>query len=164
MAPAADSVWGDAILTRVKPSVVRSVRLPAVGAPTGAQALGVVLPVAGQNWTVIATHLQPPPDGPPDEQARAVIAFARSFGSGPTCVAGDLNIEPDSATMAMFNAGGLLDGFAPYRPVRTFPADQPVQQIDHVLVLGGLRVSDVHVGTTTASDHAPVAATLLPTQ
>jgi endonuclease/exonuclease/phosphatase family metal-dependent hydrolase len=163
-APAADSVWGDAILTRVTPSVVRSVRLPSAGAPTGAQALAVVLAVAGQNWTVIATHLQPPSDGPPDEQARAVVAFARSFGSGPTFVAGDLNIEPDSATMAVFNEGGLLDGFAPFRPVRTFPADRPVQQIDHVLVLGGLRVSDVHVGTTTASDHAPVAATLLPTQ
>jgi len=162
-APAADSVWGDAILTRVKPSAVHSVRLPAAGAPTGAQALGVVLPVAGQNWTVIATHLQPPPDGPPDAQARAVVAFARSFGSGPTLVAGDLNIEPDSPTMAVFNMGGLLDGFAPYRPVRTFPADRPVQQIDHVLVLGGLRVAAVHVGTTTASDHAPVAATLLPT-
>jgi endonuclease/exonuclease/phosphatase family metal-dependent hydrolase len=162
-APAADSVWGDAILTRVKPSVVRSVRLPAAGAPTGAQALAVVLSVAGQNWTVIATHLQPPPDGPPDEQARAVVAFARSFGTGPTLVAGDLNIEPDSPTMAVFDAGGLLDGFAPYRPVRTFPADRPMQEIDHVLVLGGLRVSGVHVGTTTASDHAPVAATLLPT-
>jgi len=37
-----------------------------------------------------------------------------------------------------------------------------VQQIDHVLLLGGLRVVDVHVGTTTASDHAPVAATIRP--
>src|SRR5690349_21780718 len=55
-APAADSVWGDAILTRVTPSVVRTVRLPSAGAPTGAQALAVVLAVAGQNWTVIATH------------------------------------------------------------------------------------------------------------
>ena len=162
-APAADSVWGDAILTRVRPSVVRSVRLPAVGAPTGAQALAVVLSVAGRPWTVIATHLQPPPDGPPDEQARAVVAFAGSFGDGPTFVAGDLNIEPDSATMAIFEAGGLVDGLAPYRPVRTFPADHPVQQIDHVLLRGGLRVADVHVGTTTASDHAPVAATILPT-
>jgi endonuclease/exonuclease/phosphatase family metal-dependent hydrolase len=161
-APAADSVWGDAILTRATPSVVRTVRLPAVGAPTGAQALAVVLSVAGRPWTVIATHLQPPPDGPPDVQARAVIAFAHSFGDGPTFVAGDLNIEPDSSTMAIFRDGGLVDGLAPYRPVRTFPADRPMQQIDHVLLLGGLRVVDVHVGTTTASDHAPVAATVLP--
>ncbi len=162
-APAADSVWGDAIMTRLKVSNARSVVLPAAGAPTGAQALGVEVSVGGREWTVIATHLQPPPDGPPDAQARAVIAFAKSFGAGPTFVAGDLNIEPDSGTMAIFSQGGLIDAFAPYRPVRTFPADRPVQQIDHVLVLGGLRASDVHVGRITASDHAAVAATLTAT-
>ena len=42
----------------------------------------------------------------------------------------------------------------------TFPAGHPTQEIDHVLVRGGLRVTDVHVGTTTASDHAPLAVTL----
>ncbi|MEV6490272.1 endonuclease/exonuclease/phosphatase family protein [Actinoplanes sp. NPDC051633] len=159
-APAADSVWGDAILTRLRVGTVRSVILPAAGAPTGAQALGVTVPVAGRQWTVVATHLQPPPDAGPDAQARALAEFARSFGGGPTVVAGDLNIAPQSTTMGLLRDGGLADGLAPFRPVPTFPADHPVEEIDHVLVTDGLRVTDVRVGTTTASDHAPVAVTL----
>ena len=159
-APAADTVWGDAILTRLRVGTVRSIILPAAGAPTGAQALGVTVPVAGREWTVVATHLQPPPDGGPDAQARAVTEFARSFGGGPTVIAGDLNITPESTTMGIFRDGGLADGLASFRPVPTFPADHPVEEIDHVLVLGGLRVTDVRVGTTTASDHAPVSVTL----
>ncbi|MEV7627117.1 endonuclease/exonuclease/phosphatase family protein [Actinoplanes sp. NPDC089786] len=159
-APAADPVWGDAILTRLRVGTVRSLVLPAAGAPTGAQALGVTVPVAGREWTVVATHLQPPPDGAPDAQARALTAFAKGFGGGPTVIAGDLNIAPDGTTMGLFRDGGLADGLAPFRPVPTFPAGNPVEEIDHILVLGGLRVTDVRVGTTTASDHAPVAVTL----
>jgi endonuclease/exonuclease/phosphatase family metal-dependent hydrolase len=159
-APAADSVWGDAILTRLRVGMVRSMILPAAGAPTGAQALGVTVPVAGREWTVVATHLQPPPDGSPDAQARAVTEFAKSFGGGPTVIAGDLNITPASSTMGLFRDAGLADGLAPFRPAPTFPADRPVKEIDHVLVFGGLRVTDVRVGTTTASDHAPVSVTL----
>jgi endonuclease/exonuclease/phosphatase family metal-dependent hydrolase len=75
-------------------------------------------------------------------------------------IAGDLNITPESTTMGIFRDGGLADGLASFRPVPTFPADHPVEEIDHVLVLGGLRVTDVRVGTTTASDHAPVSVTL----
>jgi endonuclease/exonuclease/phosphatase family metal-dependent hydrolase len=158
--PAADAVWGDAILTNRPVLAVESLPLTAAGAPTGAQALGVVLTAGGREIAVVSTHIQPPPDAEPLVQVRQIAAFATRFGGGrPTVIAGDLNIEPGGASLAEFAAAGYADGFAAFRPVRTFPADRPVKEIDHVLVRG-LTCTSVAVGTAVTSDHALVATAL----
>lgn len=160
-APAADPVWGDAVLTTLPIVARETVRLTADGAPTGAQALGVVLRVGGREVAVVSTHIQPPGGRPPLVQVREISAFATRFGGDrPTVVAGDLNIEPGDPSMRAFADAGYGDGLAAFRPVRTFPADRPTKEIDHVLVRGGFTASDPSVGTTTASDHAPLAVTL----
>ncbi|GAB3859206.1 endonuclease/exonuclease/phosphatase family protein [Dactylosporangium cerinum] len=158
--PAADAVWGDAVLTNLPVGAVETVPLSAVGAPTGAQALGVVVRFGGRDIAVVSTHIQPPPDAEPLVQVAEIAAFATRFGAGrPTFIAGDLNIEPGDASMRAFADAGFADGFAAFRPVRTFPADVPVKQIDHVLVRG-LTCADVSVGRAVTSDHAMVATTL----
>ncbi|GAA3296311.1 endonuclease/exonuclease/phosphatase family protein [Dactylosporangium vinaceum] len=158
--PAADAVWGDAILTNLPVGAVTSVPLTAAGAPTGAQALGAVVTVAGHEIAVVSTHIQPPPSAEPLVQVREIAAFATRFaGSRPTFIAGDLNVRPGSPSLQAFAAAGYTDGLAPFRPLPTFPADHPVEEIDHVLV-NGLTCADVHVGTAVTSDHALLAATL----
>ncbi|MER7005728.1 endonuclease/exonuclease/phosphatase family protein, partial [Dactylosporangium sp. NPDC000555] len=158
--PAADAVWGDAILTNLPVGAVESLPLTADGAPTGAQALGAVLTFGGREIAVVSTHIQPPPDGEPLVQVGEIAAFATRFGgSRPTLVAGDLNVAPGSRSLEAFAEAGYSDGFAPFRPVRTFPADRPAQEIDHVLVRG-LTCTSVTVGTVVTSDHSLVAATL----
>jgi endonuclease/exonuclease/phosphatase family metal-dependent hydrolase len=160
-APAADPVWGDAVLTNLPVTARETVRLTADGAPTGAQALGVVVRVGGREIAVVSTHIQPPPGRKPLVQVREISAFATRFGGDrPTVVAGDLNIEPGDESMRAFDAAGYGDALAAFRPLRTFPADRPTKEIDHVLVRGGLTASEPSVGTTTASDHAPLAVTL----
>jgi endonuclease/exonuclease/phosphatase family metal-dependent hydrolase len=160
-APAADHLWGDAVLTDLPVTRTATMPLTADGAPTGAQALGVVVRVGGRELAVVATHIQPPPGRPPLVQAREIANFATAFGGARlTFVAGDLNIEPESAAMRVLTGAGYADALAAQRPVYTFPADRPVQQIDHVLVRGGLSGADVVVPRTAASDHAPVAVTL----
>ncbi|WP_344506302.1 endonuclease/exonuclease/phosphatase family protein [Dactylosporangium maewongense] len=159
-APAADAVWGDAVLTNLPVAAAETVRLSAVGAPTGAQALGVVVRFGGREIAVVSTHIQPPPDAEPLVQVGEIAAFATRFGGDrPTFIAGDLNIEPGDAAMRAFADAGYTDGFAAFRPVRTFPADKPVKQIDHVLVRG-LTCAEVSVGTAVTSDHAPIVTTL----
>ncbi|WP_433049625.1 endonuclease/exonuclease/phosphatase family protein [Dactylosporangium sp. CS-033363] len=158
--PAADAVWGDAILTRLPVGAVESRPLTAAGAPTGAQALGAIVTVGGREIAVVATHIQPPPDAEPLVQAREIAEFATRFGRGrPTFIAGDLNIKPGSAPFAVLTGAGYTDAFAALRPLPTFPADAPVEEIDHVLVRG-LTCTGVTVGRAVTSDHAPVAATL----
>ncbi|MGK5443968.1 endonuclease/exonuclease/phosphatase family protein [Micromonospora sp. URMC 105] len=161
-APAADPLWGDAVLSRWPLAAARTRRLPAVGAPTGAQALGVTVDLgAGVRVAVVATHLQPPPGQEPVVQARAVAAFALGYAAGrPLVVAGDLNTEPGDAGFAEFTRAGLVDALAAARPLPTSPADDPRAQIDHVLVSPGLTGADAVAPRGTASDHLPVAVTL----
>jgi endonuclease/exonuclease/phosphatase family metal-dependent hydrolase len=160
--PAADQVWGDAVLTRLPVLDARSVPLPADGAPTGAQALGVRLDAgAGRRIVVVATHLQPPPGGPPLAQARELTRFADEFRDGdPAILAGDLNVRPGSETFDLLVRAGYADALARYRPLPTSPADAPRQEIDHVLTTAGLTAVDAVAPRTTDSDHLPVAVTL----
>ncbi|MFK4243620.1 endonuclease/exonuclease/phosphatase family protein [Micromonospora chokoriensis] len=161
-APAADPVWGDAVLSRWPMDDARSLPLPAVGAPTGAQALGVTLDLSdGVRTAVVSTHLQPPPGQGPVVQARAVADFAIRYAAGrPLVVAGDLNTEPGDEAFEQFTAAGLVDALAAARPLATSPADDPRQQIDHIFVSAGLTPSNPVAPRSTASDHLPVAVTV----
>ncbi|GAB3839261.1 endonuclease/exonuclease/phosphatase family protein [Dactylosporangium cerinum] len=160
-APAADPVWGDAVLTNLPVTGRSSVRLSADGAPTGAQALGVIVRAGNREIAVVSTHIQPPAGRAPLTQVRQISDFANRFGGDrPTIVAGDLNIEPGDESMDAFAGSGFADALARFRPLPTFPADHPTRQIDHVLVRGGLTASEPVVGSSAASDHAPLAVTL----
>jgi endonuclease/exonuclease/phosphatase family metal-dependent hydrolase len=175
--PAADQVWGDAVLTRLPVLAARSVALPAGGAgsarggrggtgvgeaPTGAQALGVRLDAgASRPIVVVATHLQPPPGGPPLAQARALIRFADEFRAGdPAVLAGDLNVRPGSETFEELVRAGYADALAAHRPLPTSPADAPREEIDHVLATAGIAGVAAVAPRGTDSDHLPVAVTL----
>ncbi|MFF5179006.1 endonuclease/exonuclease/phosphatase family protein [Micromonospora sp. NPDC000316] len=160
--PAADAVWGDAVLSRWPTEDARTLRLPDVGAPTGAQALAVTVNFSdGVRCAVVSTHLQPPPGGGPVVQARSVVDFATEYADGlPLVVGGDLNTEPGDEAFGQFTAAGLVDALAAGRPLATSPADDPRQQIDHVFVSPGLIPSDPVAPPGTASDHLPVAVTL----
>ncbi|MFI6780734.1 endonuclease/exonuclease/phosphatase family protein [Micromonospora sp. NPDC050276] len=160
--PAADPVWGDAVLSRWPMRDARTLPLAAVGAPTGAQALAVTLDLGdGVDTAVVSTHLQPPPGTGPVVQARAVADFATRYAAGrPLVVAGDLNTEPGDEAFAQFTTAGLVDALAAARPLATSPADDPRQQIDHIFVSPGLTPGDPVAPRSTASDHLPVAVTL----
>ncbi|MCZ7439281.1 endonuclease/exonuclease/phosphatase family protein [Micromonospora sp. WMMC241] len=160
-APAADPVWGDAVLSRFPARSGRTRPLAAHGAPTGAQALGVTLDLGGRDLAVVATHLQPPPGRDPVEQAREVAEFAAGYAAGrPLLLGGDLNTEPDAPAFAEFARVGLVDALAAARPLRTSPADDPRTQIDHVFVSPGLTAAEVRAPRTEASDHLPVRLTV----
>ncbi len=161
-APAADQLWGDALLTRLPVLSVRSHPLPRVGAPTGAEALAAVLRVGDRELGIVGTHLQPPPDGGPAAQARhvAVIAAALARENRPVVIAGDLNVQPADAEFRTLLDAGFQDGLAGARPLPTFPADRPSEQIDHVLVTPDLTTSEIVAPAADASDHRAVAVTL----
>jgi endonuclease/exonuclease/phosphatase family metal-dependent hydrolase len=160
-APAADAVWGDAILTNLPVVSWRAERMPSYGAPTGGQVMGAVLRHGSGTVAVVSTHLQPPPGRPPLEQARDAARFAAGLlaPGRPVIVGGDLNTEPGDPPFEAFVAAGFTDALASRRPVYTSPADRPREQIDHVLVTGA-SATDVTAPRSTASDHLAVAVTL----
>lgn len=161
--PAADPVWGDAILTDLPVRWEEPVPLPSFGAVTGAQALPARVAHSGQEWTVISTHIQPH-GGPGDgslPQAELLADLAAGY-TGPVVLGGDLNLEPGEASWDAVLAGGLTDALAPARPLPTSPADAPVAQIDHVLVSPEVTGVDVRTTGGELSDHLAVVVTLVP--
>jgi endonuclease/exonuclease/phosphatase family metal-dependent hydrolase len=75
--------------------------------------------------------------------------------SGPavaTIIVGDLNM-PRPATVAAPGYRATVRG-------RTYPADRPWIQLDHLLVRGPVRVSGAEVADPVGSDHLPIRAEL----
>ena len=161
--PAADPVWGDAILTDLPVRWEEPVPLPSFGAVTGAQALPARVAHSGQEWTVISTHIQPHGgSGDGSLPQAAVLADLAAGYTGPVVLGGDLNLEPGEASWDAVLAGGLVDALAPARPLPTSPADAPVAQIDHVLVSPEVTGVDVRTTGGELSDHLAVVVTLVP--
>jgi endonuclease/exonuclease/phosphatase family metal-dependent hydrolase len=161
-APAADEVWGNAILTRLDVREVDVERLPRGIDAMARSRLTVVLTLAdGRELAVIGTHLSHV-DRRGDTrlpQAQAVAADAarmRERGLA-TVVAGDLNAAPGSPELLAF-AELVASALSPGRA--TYPAGRPTEQIDHVLVSPDLVVVEAEVLEARLSDHRFVRVVL----
>lgn len=164
--PAADPVWGDAVLTSLPVSNVDAHRLPGYDAVTGAQALALTVERDGTTYDVIATHVQPH-GGAGDgslEQSRDIAALAadRAGDDRPVVVGGDFNLEPGAPSWDALLDRGLVDALDAARPVLTSPADHPEQQIDHLLITDDLEAAEPHTVASELSDHLPVVVTVAP--
>lgn len=159
-APAADEVWGDAVLTSLPIKGVRN-HVLVKGGPTGAQALEVDVRWDERPLTIIATHLQPPADWSSLAQVEQLADIVRG-ARYPAIVAGDLNLEPGSPAWITLIGAGLLDPFADVRPFNTAPSPEDPQQIDHILMNQGFTGTDPNNLDVPYSDHRPIAVTLVP--
>lgn len=162
-APAADDVWGNAILSRLPISDVSVNALPRGGAAmTRSQVSAVVDLGGGRSLAIVGTHLHHVEDEPGIRltQARAVAAeVSRLRGRGlAVAVLGDLNAPLDAPELEPL---GFLDDAVP-GDEPTWPADDPTQRLDHVLITPDLVASDPVIVRTTASDHLPVVVTIGP--
>lgn len=160
--PAADPVWGDAVLTDLPVRWGASVPLPSFGAVTGAQALLAHVAAEGREWTVISTHIQPHGGEHGSLEQAQVLAELAAEQSAPVVLGGDLNLEPSDPGWDALLAGGLTDALAGARPLLTSPADAPTSQIDHVLVSAGVGSAEAHTVPSELSDHLAVVVTLQP--
>ena len=157
--PAADPVWGDAILTRLPVYKLHRLELGSHGSLTGAEALSLKVQHDGVRVTIVATHLQPR-----DDELNQTLGQVRDLGAplgafsneGPVVLGGDLNTTPGSPAWHALLVSGYEDLLAGARPLPTDPADHPTQQIDHVIGSPGVRGSHAQAPATTLSDHLPV--------
>ncbi|WP_214322220.1 endonuclease/exonuclease/phosphatase family protein [Nonomuraea sediminis] len=155
-APAADAVWGDALLTNLPVKTWSSTELGKHDYPTGAQAQQAVVEVGGKEVGIVNTHLQAPVG-----QAPEVADIVRKLAAErPVVVAGDLNTRPTDPQMRVLLDAGLSDPLLKLGNPSTSPADAPVERIDHVLISEGLEAVSAQAPRLTFSDHLPVIATL----
>ena len=163
--PAADQVWGDAILSSEPLREPSSTAFDGYGAVTGAQALSATFTWRGRPVTVVSTHLQPGSDGTDDTVGQATelaTLMTRSARRGQVVVAGgDLNTTPGSNAWGALTDTGFGDTLATARPLLTAPADRPDEQIDHLFASPGLSAQEPHAIETELSDHLPVVVDLI---
>jgi len=123
-------------------------RTPGDKVTRAAQLVTVTTP-AGASVRVVNTHLT--------HWLLSAVQLVRltrrlAASAVPTVIAGDLNM-PGPVT-------GLAVGYAPAVNGRTFPADGPLLQLDHILTGQAVRARDGQVLPPAGSDHLPIRARL----
>ncbi|MCE2405436.1 MAG: endonuclease/exonuclease/phosphatase family protein [Dehalococcoidia bacterium] len=165
-APAADSVWGNAVLSRY-PIAESSVHPMPNNAdiPMDRSYLTAVIPVGDSGpLTVLATHLHHREE---EGHLRApqITALVDAWGGRErTVLLGDLNAEPGDPEMLPLEEAGMVDVF-PASPEYdgggyTFTSWDPRRRIDYIWTSEDLRPTDFTLFGGTASDHLGVAVTL----
>ncbi|GLZ31422.1 hypothetical protein Lesp02_36100 [Lentzea sp. NBRC 105346] len=159
-APSSDPLFGDAILSRQPLDEVSFHSFPRYDIATGAGVLCAVLRMPGGDLGLAVSHLHENDNGISARQVGDLTAEIREMrAKGSLLLAGDFNAEPDNPKLGPIKQE-LKDGLAAKRPLNTWPAGSPTQQLDHVFVSEDLDVGDVVTERTNASDHLPVAVTV----
>lgn len=160
--PAADEVWGNAILSRYPVTESTVERLPRGAEPMDRTQLIAVIEVAPEDQiAVIATHLSEV-----DRQGDTRLPQARSIAATmvrlrdrgvPVLLAGSLNAEPDDAewTTLTDTTRSVLPRGHPTRP-----ASDPTDQVDHILTTEEFRLRDAEVLEVELSERRPMVAVL----
>jgi endonuclease/exonuclease/phosphatase family metal-dependent hydrolase len=154
IAPRSDrGTWGIAVLTRLP---VLSHEILSLGQPEGelvgrAALICSVTAPGGWPLRLVCTHLSPRLNSPAQ-----LVRLARHLAAEPrpTVIAGDLNM-PRAATW-------MAAGYTPVLRGRTFPADRPRVQLDHLLAGPGLTCMAAEVLPAVGSDHLPVQGRFSP--
>ncbi|WP_320668663.1 endonuclease/exonuclease/phosphatase family protein [Patulibacter defluvii] len=156
--PAADPVWGDAILTSLPTTEASSAKYPMFDALTGAAITSASVTWEGEKVRILATHLQPDANAT-DATGRQAAILADAFRDAPGAVigGGDLNTTPVSDAWRTLLRSGAKDALEGIRPAPTSPADDPDEEIDHLLV-SGLRPVHAEVVRSELSDHRMIIA------
>lgn len=162
-APAADTAWGNAVLSRRPILTSAVVPLPRGPAAMRRSVLEVQVEIGGRDrLLVLATHFHHvQADGELRRQQAA--ALVRLWNRRDRAVVlGDLNAAPDAPEIALLRTAGLRDAFevAGAGDGHTFPAARPARRIDYIWVSPDRSVELFRTAGGPASDHLAVAATL----
>ncbi len=164
--PAADSAWGNAVLSRYPLTGVEHHSMPNNDDLIMDRGfLWIEIDTSmGTRLRVIATHFH---SGEGDSDLRLPQAFAilkRWQNEERTVLLGDFNARPDSPEVqailqagfedTLVEAGADGDGY-------TYASDDLVERIDYIFVTPDLSAQDFSVRLTQASDHLPVAVTVV---
>lgn len=161
--PAADAVWGNAILSRRPILASGHIELPRGGVPMRRGALWAEIDLgAGQRLLVIGVHFHHvEADGHVRvPQAAALLDLWRQRPRA--VVMGDLNATPDAREIALLRDAGLRDAFAlaGQGDGFTYSSARPYQRIDYIWVSPDLSARDFVIMPGRASDHLGIAVTV----
>ncbi len=163
--PAADSVWGNAILSSYPITHMENHEMPNNDEfPLDRAFLWVEIDVGDQApLRVISTHFHHVRDEGERRVTQSKAVLERWDGATRTVLLGDLNGRPGDEEITMLEEAGLLDSFVDAGATGdgyTSPSDSPGQRIDYVWTSSDLKSSVYSSLDSQASDHLSVAVTV----
>ncbi|MDE0267784.1 MAG: endonuclease/exonuclease/phosphatase family protein [Acidimicrobiaceae bacterium] len=171
--PAADSVWGNAILSRYPVIRAEYYDMPNNhelfmdrGFIDAAIDVGDVVVDGNDDFQVdpirlIATHFHAYSSEGRIPQTQAVLQ--QWNGADRTILLGDLNGRPDDPEIEALVGAGLKDAYEDAGASGdsfTYHSKNPYKRIDYIWVSSDLTATDYSVPSSQASDHFPVTATV----
>ncbi len=163
--PTADPLWGNAILSRYPIVDYMEYDLPPRDLSIKRGLIEALVDLGnGDSLRVIATHFHHIVGDSDIRQLQALRAVEVWGGSDRTVMLGDFNARPDDPEIDIIRRSGLLDAAVGFGSARgyTWPSNAIATRIDYIWVSPDLEVSDVRVVASTASDHLPVVADIIP--
>ena len=162
--PAADSVWGNAVLSRVPIRRAGNHLMPNnddIVMDRGFMTIELELG-GGEVLAVLATHFHHEEEDSVHRmpQARAIL---EAIDARDAVLLGDLNALPDHPEIVLVADAGFVDAFVAAGPPGdgfTWPTDELDRRIDYVWTSPDLTVTDFSLPMSTASDHLAVAVTI----
>lgn len=162
--------YGDAILSRFPPQVIKAGALPGGKHPREEPrgALWVEIVVAGRPIQIINTHLAVRP-GPRQSQLIGLLGddwLGAALRKGPVVLCGDFNLGPRSRQYRQLveKMTDTQQASDQHQPQPTWLSWQPVARIDHILITPDFKVTKVRVENhqlaRISSDHLPLVAEL----
>ncbi len=161
--PAADAIWGNAILSRRPILASGNAELPRGGAPMRRAVMWAEVDLGGgERMLVIATHFHHVEGQGQIREPQAAAAVSLWNRRGRTVLMGDLNALPDAREIAVIRHAGLRDAFAlaGQGDGFTYRSDRPYERIDYVWVSPDLAAREFRVLPGQASDHLGIAVTV----
>lgn len=154
--------YGNAALSRFKVESWRNHHLPKLDAAAEQRGvMEIMVRVGGRQVLFLATHFDHrKPEAERLASVKAIRELLDQRPGVPVILAGDLNAQPDSATIAAL--GEFLTDACPadQAATPTFPADKPDRRIDYVFYRPGTGLTPISyqvVPEAVASDHRPIA-------
>ncbi|MDI6772561.1 MAG: endonuclease/exonuclease/phosphatase family protein [bacterium] len=161
--PAADAIWGNAILSRRPILASGNAELPRGGAPMRRAVMWADVDLGrGERLLVIATHFHHVEGHGQIREPQAAATVSRWNRQGRTVLMGDLNALPGAREIAILRDAGLRDAFALAGQGEgfTYRSDKPYERIDYIWISPDLAARDFNVLPGQASDHLGIAVTV----
>lgn len=159
--PTADSLWGNAILSRYPIIEFNSYELPPRDLFILRGFTSAVIDIGGgDSLQVIATHFHHLEEDSNIRQLQSPVIINYWNKADRTIVLGDLNAEPNAPETEMLYQAGLVDALAEAEPsaTYTFHSADLYQRIDYIWVSPDLVIKEASVMFSDASDHLPIIA------
>jgi endonuclease/exonuclease/phosphatase family metal-dependent hydrolase len=162
-APGHDYQFGNIILSRYPISDWSFARLPLLGVPLGRGLIRAEIDLgAGRSMTLMNTHLSA--YAATESRIPQVEGVLESWNQAPrSVIVGDMNARPGEADIELYLQAGLTSAqdAAGDPGLMTYSSKNPVERIDWVFGTSDVAFSDFEIPSTTASDHLPLAVTVI---